>query len=381
VLQRLFVEKAKEVVRLADAWSKHQISTRLEGLVDGIQRLKCIGDVEALLNAVPNTSMDPSSRLNLYNMINKVARYREVARFLYRLSQWCELVRRMSLTIVHLPQEVYHRPSLGTYSPRLATTLTRFRVAKRKPNLAHICRSMETTETQADQPFVKQTIKTTLESKIHAEVQLLYYCELHRCNPPPRFIASSKYACFFCNTLMRMHGKMFIGRTHGRQYPGWRLPQSSELQDLPRGFNAALEVQIQESLATLLVRGRKTFYPEPNESDLLTLVLSTSTLHSNAAPREEAATAVCAREALVQSDCPARSCATISRTSSLATPKAAPHTGITACLHRSDERPELQSPEQFACESLATHQHIAKTQLLPGITTSSQAATNPTTSL
>jgi hypothetical protein len=45
-----------------------------------------------------------------------------------------------------------------------------------------------------------------------------------------------------------------------------------------------LEHQIRVSLGTLFSRKEKTVYPDPNESSLLTLFLSTSTLHSLALP-------------------------------------------------------------------------------------------------
>ncbi|KAG9186464.1 hypothetical protein G6011_09572 [Alternaria panax] len=68
----------------------------------------------------------------------------------------------------------------------------------------------------------------------------------------------------------------------------------SDLNDLDLRFNSALEDQIKDSLKMLLSRKKKTVYPDPNESTLLTLPLSTSTLRISAlgeAPEWEEASA------------------------------------------------------------------------------------------
>jgi hypothetical protein len=56
----------------------------------------------------------------------------------------------------------------------------------------------------------------------------------------------------------------------------------SDLNDLDLRFNSVLEEQIKDSLKILLSRQKKTIYPDPNESTLLTLPLSTSTLRTSA---------------------------------------------------------------------------------------------------
>jgi hypothetical protein len=65
-----------------------------------------------------------------------------------------------------------------------------------------------------------------------------------------------------------------------------------DFNDLDLRLNSALEDQIKDSLKILLSRQKKTIYPDPNESTLLTLPLSTSTLRTSAlaeaTEREEA---------------------------------------------------------------------------------------------
>lgn len=63
----LFTERANDVIRLADSWAKQQKPAELEDLVEGVFRLKQIGNLQALLDSIPNRAMCPSSRRNLVN--------------------------------------------------------------------------------------------------------------------------------------------------------------------------------------------------------------------------------------------------------------------------------------------------------------------------
>ena len=72
-----------------------------------------------------------------------------------------------------------------------------------------------------------------------------------------------------------MYGKMHIPRYYERLYTGWRLPlfrTTTRSNDSTRCRRIGLE--------TLLSRKQKTLYSEPNESTLVTLPLSMSTLLS-----------------------------------------------------------------------------------------------------
>ncbi|KAF5846132.1 hypothetical protein GGP41_008635 [Bipolaris sorokiniana] len=278
----LFTERAKDVIRLADAWVKHQKLAELGNLVEGIYQLKQTRDLQALLDSIPNRAMGPSSRQNLFNIIKKVSRYREAARFLYCTAKKIPLLRRAKVVIASLPKEVFDRVSDENCTPQLTSTIARMNTNCQGPVVRHLCRLLNTSGPQLNDQFADQTIKTMREAKIHAEIQLVFHYELNISRLPPRVVCSSKDACFLCNAFILMHGKMHTPRYHGRLYPGWRLPSMSDLNDLDVRLNSALEDQIKDSLKTLLSRQKKTMYPDPNESTLLTLPLSTSTLRTPA---------------------------------------------------------------------------------------------------
>jgi hypothetical protein len=275
-----FIQEAKLVIKLADDWVNHQTLVRLTELVDSIYRLRLAVDPEALFGGLTSRDMDPSSRKSLINIINKVARYREIGRYLYRLSKRKSLHHPIKFTAIGLPAEVYARPTEISATSTLEHVLARHQQSFRNKDITRICHLIDSKNHSANSQFANQVVKSLTKSKIHAEIQVIYYLELNPSSLPPRIIASSKDACFLCNAFIQMHGKMYTARTHGRLYPGWRLPFAPTLVGLEQRFNVLLESHVNAGLRTLLSRNRKTVYPNPNESTLLTLPLSASTLRS-----------------------------------------------------------------------------------------------------
>jgi hypothetical protein len=236
--------------------------------------------------------MCPSSRRNLFNIVSKVSRYREAARFPCRTARKIPLLRRAKVVPINLPKEAFYRVAGENHNPQLASTVARINTICQGPDVRYLFRLLNTSGPQPNDQFTAQTRKTLREAKIHAEIQLVFYYELNASRLPPRVVCSSKDACFLCNVFILMHGKMHTPRYRGRLYPGWRLPSMPDLNDLDLRLNSALEDLIKDSLKILLSRQKKTIYPDPNESTLLTLPLSTSTLRTSAlaeaTEREEA---------------------------------------------------------------------------------------------
>ena len=279
---QLFTNRSKEVIRLAELWNKHQKPAELEDLIEGIYQLKQIGDLRVLMNLIPNRAMCPSSRQNLVNIVSKVSRYREAARFLCRTARDFPVLRRAKVVLVGLPRKVFERVASEHVSPQLVSTIARISRNRHAPDVSYLSHLLKRSTQKLNEEFAVQTRKTLREAKIHAEVQLISHYELNASSLPPRVVCSSKDACFLCNALIVMHGKMHTPGHHGRLYPGWRLPLMSELIDLDQRLNTALEDHVRESLEVLLSRKEKTIYPDPNESTLLTLQFSSSTLPTSA---------------------------------------------------------------------------------------------------
>lgn len=294
----LFIERAKDIIALIDAYTNHPRPQQLEDLVYGFYRIRKL-NCQAIVNGVPDNVINQSGKNSLTNMIRKVGRYAEVARFLFRTAKKFPIVRRMEVTKVSLPESAFLRtPVDSQYKLRLSSILARI-TGSQKANLSGqrceadtVCPLLSTNTNQADNDLTMQTCRTLTTGKIHAEVQVVFYCEtLKRLQGlesflPPRVVCSSKKACFLCNLLVSMHGQMRTPWCHGKLYPGWRLPVGSGL-DLESRFIFLLEDSIAESILLLFKRRSKTTYPGPSESTLITLPSLASELGSAPDPARD----------------------------------------------------------------------------------------------
>ena len=139
-----------------------------------------------------------------------------------------------------------------------------------------MARSIETYLSQPlaviEQKFQSRIVQTEA-LKVHAEIQLLLFYEMHSELPRPRVICSSKSACYLCDLFIRMHGAFTMPRTHGRIYDKWTLPdfkhgiptrRQGELGIVVEQFNAALETKIR-----LTLNDKRIPFKHPNESVLI----------------------------------------------------------------------------------------------------------------
>lgn len=278
-----FLKAARDVVKSVDAWRKHQVLTQLEALVESVYRLHRSGTVEKLLDGILSKAMDPSMKQSLANMVKKVARYREAARLLVRLARDFPLIRQAKVDKVSLPADMFEKPSVeNNYSASLPATLQQLGQKYCQKNISDISRLLFAKGENLDSQFVRQTRQSLERAKIHAEIQLIIYCDHYMSQQfrPPRVVSSSKDACYLCNLFIATHGKVHTPRCHGRLYPGWRLPVHPELEELQGVFIKRLENQLRKSLDKLLKDQRKVIHPRPNESTLLTLSPSLLTLRS-----------------------------------------------------------------------------------------------------
>ncbi|PKX96418.1 nucleic acid/nucleotide deaminase domain-containing protein [Aspergillus novofumigatus IBT 16806] len=275
----LLLTRAKEVRKVVDLWSKHQVTARLIELVESIYRIHQIKQLQPIIDIIPNNHMDPTARESFINIVGKVSRYREAARFLYRTAKNVPLARNMRTVPVHLPEEAFTIPSIDTYTPNLLVKVTEASAKGRQQKLLkEICRVLGLSEQQAKDQYCRQVMHILRQAKIHSEVQIIAYFELHPPLTLPRVICSSKDACFLCNLFIKVYGKLHTPRSHGRLYPGWRLPCLPQLQEVEQRFCQSLQGNFQESCTTLLSTKRKLLRPNPIESTLFTLPASGTTM-------------------------------------------------------------------------------------------------------
>ncbi|KAJ5097735.1 hypothetical protein N7456_008456 [Penicillium angulare] len=289
-----FIKESRKVIRLVNNWSNHQVQSRVRDLVKGMCQLNKIENLATLLYSIPFGAFEvvrnSTFASSLLNIIGKVSRYEEAAHFLYRNARKFPIVRNMKLVPATLPPEAYIRPSYPEYSPELSATVSRLGLINgQRYNLPQISHFLKPEKKNSPNEQFSRDVKRALEgAKIHAEIQLIAYCEINSPELWPRVIGSSKDACFLCNAFIVEHGKMHTSRTHGRLYTGWRLPVLWQFKDLEQRFNASLIEQAQETIGAR-VKGQTTIYPQPNESTLLPLSVSatTSTIRKSSIIRKE----------------------------------------------------------------------------------------------
>lgn len=210
-----FIDRARLVIAAIDAWMGHQTTGRLQVIVESIHHLSQLEGLFGMVNSIENRQMGPSLRTSFLNMVSKVARYKEAARTLYRTAKKFPIARRFEIRVVNLPENSFERVKDIPPPPTLASTLTRINGGtintenkKSKATIRQIGRLLARGEVDTmNTQFATQRERTLKEGKIHAEIQLIYYCDQANMQPPPRVICSSKDACFLCNVFVLSHGK------------------------------------------------------------------------------------------------------------------------------------------------------------------------------
>ncbi|KAL4915478.1 hypothetical protein BDW62DRAFT_219385 [Aspergillus aurantiobrunneus] len=273
-----FTIRAKEVKGLLDSWSQYQVDKNLVKIVESIHQLQQVQGLSNLIRIIPNQDMSPTSRESLLNIVSKVARYWEAARFLYRTAKKSPLARAMRTVPVRLPKEAYAAPLINGYVPDLQSKIIEATPrGSQQKLLAELCAILDISRQNASDRYAGQVMRTLTKAKVHAEIQLITHCELQSPEASPRVICSSKDACFLCNLCLQLYQKIYTPRSHGRLYPGWRLPCLPQLAELQQRLSQTLRDHFQETCSALLSTRRKAIYPDPNESALLTLPLSRTT--------------------------------------------------------------------------------------------------------
>ena len=138
-----FINEAKLAIKLADDWVNHQTLVRLKELVNSIYRLRLAVDPEALFSGLTSRDMDPTSRKSLINTINKVARYREIGRYLYRISKKNVLQHQIKFKAIGLSAEAYARPTETSATSTLEHVLARHQQFFRNIDITRICRFID----------------------------------------------------------------------------------------------------------------------------------------------------------------------------------------------------------------------------------------------
>lgn len=237
--------------------------------------------LETLLGCLGNQDMDPNSRERLVTCFSKVARYRDSATFLYQRAKKLDMLRRTSVEQVQLRENAFERPAEAAFTGTVQSVLGSLSNGETTTLGINSLPPWEqkAIESASDRLFAKQVNNRLQESKIHAEIQIIAHYE--NASPGvlrPRVIASCKDACYLCNTCISLQGKYSVPKSHGKLYPGWRLPTTQQFLPLQKRLNAFLEQEILATVKKLSQATKKPSIKYRNESTIFPLHISASTL-------------------------------------------------------------------------------------------------------
>jgi hypothetical protein len=225
-------------------------------IVKEIRELTLAIDLKAILE---KSTLQPSSKESLPEAARKVGRYYAAASDLISAAKGPT-------------GRVFSKVNVEPFQIQVPPLIKEFNGDLRSWSLPDsIIHLSEPQGMQLKDKLRKRLAEIAMHRKVHAEIQLLFFYELHPDMPRPRFICSHKKACYLCDLFVRVHGGFNVPRCHGRIYDMWILPdwlnipvhRHRDLADITKRFKEALDVKIEDTLKS----GPKN-YPDPRESDV-----------------------------------------------------------------------------------------------------------------
>lgn len=220
-------------------------------------------ELRVLVNESTNLTL--SDRIALRDWVAKLGHYYNACAVLIltaRRKRWriFSNIRVESFQIA-IPNHVRLPSTPGSARPL-------FESLRELPERSNALKRFNGSETKAGAALLSRLDSERSGIKIHAEIKLLFYYELHPVRLKPRVICANKSACFLCDLFLRVHGQFQVPMTFGKLNERWILPDwlnippenSPALQKAVEQFDGTLDIEIRE-----LLRGAKRM-PDPMES-------------------------------------------------------------------------------------------------------------------
>ena len=153
------------------------------------------------------------------------------------------------------------------------------------PATSGLLRRFQGSKPAASAVLLRRLNRSRRGIKVHAEIKLLFYYEIHPENVRPRVICANKSACYLCDLFMRVHGAFQTPRTFGKFNERWILPDW--LDNIPPNRFQSLKNAVEQFSNTLdseigLALKSIKRLPDPLESAVgLSAQWSKSTIENN----------------------------------------------------------------------------------------------------
>lgn len=253
-------------------------------LIDVDQKLKqviwtasrLLGKMEhmpRLLRHATNRDLQPGIYQGVKTRLEELARIGQFSDDLFELGKSNSLFRNVRVVSISLDWDHLHIPTTKPSSFSLESCVVR--CSQDKSSMFRLCEYLNKPLAEASSAFSIAAHRNIMESKMHAEIQILVYYYLVTPQLRPRIFGSSKDPCYLCNMVIGLDGRFGVLGTSGRLHPRWKLPSMPVFDDLWNKTNNELESKIsmvtKQGLSTPELSGT-----DLDRSHLVPLPLSTN---------------------------------------------------------------------------------------------------------
>lgn len=190
-----------------------------EDIIRLVHELNKSPDVAAALNTA--SSLSSKERTSLQDTLVKLGQY-------YKASSDLVLVarRRKSRIFRRIQVESFQIsvPDSVRFPSKLKSALPLIKNLAESPETSRLLSRFHGSESAANAALLHRLNSSRSGIKIHAEIKLLFYYELHPESMRPRVLCANKSACYLCDLFIRIHGEFQTPRTFRKFNERWILP-------------------------------------------------------------------------------------------------------------------------------------------------------------
>ncbi|KAK0618034.1 hypothetical protein B0T17DRAFT_321145 [Bombardia bombarda] len=246
-----FIRKINHLLELLNTFRTYPSKDKhlqMRNILVAASRISDTAGFARIFSELTPRELSQSIREGFVTRIRKIARYRECPSYLYKIAKETGLFKTYKVIPISLDESCFVRPPKPPTECSISGCISRFQAPVGKKTRKKMGEDLAT----KDNRFVSKVSQVLKESKIHAEVQIAAYYELHPTDKKPRVICSNKDACYLCHLFMHVHGKFHVPKTHGKLYHGWRLPNMPALNKVHARLNISLEAAIKSTYEAMV---------------------------------------------------------------------------------------------------------------------------------
>lgn len=265
-LERLFARFENIVPHAADSSEVQDVGVKI---LEKTHQLNVFHSLKSALSGIPDTGL----KEHLETAIGKLGGYYSASYGLVSAARKrnYEIFNRIEVEPCCIPGPATAMTSEASPPRRVLQDIFSSSRDASKQHLARFLRTHAKDVQQKEQIYNARFRPGKRMWKVHAEIQLLFFYELHPERRKPRILASSKDACFLCDLFIKLHGQFYTPATHGVVYDKWILPDCSiglspanwkKICSVVKQFNDTLG----EKIKSTIIPGTNRLYIQPNES-------------------------------------------------------------------------------------------------------------------